>query len=296
MNKDKQSSLMKVLSHLRLSDTVNSKDGLMPEESAASPSSNTGSGPFIQQSTDNPRAEINLQDENVGGDGHGTCFINDDGTLPTMVPAVAPAPGMDLSLDNNEIDAPHHSSPEDHMQIPNYSPYPGWGSSNLSIPGLNMPLPDVNGFEGFGHTHLDHDSLNQQQTLQQPKVTPSDSESTEVLVNQLSDRIGSLHIGPGGQVRYYGPTSNFNLVDMGAPDNLTVHRSVRTHGPEYLNHLNMGKEVPEELENHLINLYFAWQDPALHVVKREMYKEAKVLWRDQEKDTPYFSESLHNAM
>ena len=69
---------------------------------------------------------------------------------------------------------------------------------------------------------------------------------------------------------------------MGAPDNLTIHRLVRYDGPEYLSRLDMGKEVPEELERHLENLYFSWQDTAFHVVKRRMFETVKIAWREEQ--------------
>ncbi|KAF6832956.1 fungal specific transcription factor [Colletotrichum musicola] len=124
----------------------------------------------------------------------------------------------------------------------------------------------------------------------------SDAESTEELVDRLSDRVGSLQIGSDGHIRYYGPTSNFNLVQMPAPDNMTVHRTVRNDGQEYLNRLDIGKDVPQDIEEHLVNLYFTWQDPTSHVVQREMYENAKVQWRDGMLDTPYYSEALRNSI
>jgi myo-inositol 2-dehydrogenase/D-chiro-inositol 1-dehydrogenase len=42
----------------------------------------------------------------------------------------------------------------------------------------------------------------------------SDIDSTGTLVDRLLERIGSMHIVPGGHIRYHGPTSNFNLVKM----------------------------------------------------------------------------------
>ena len=129
-----------------------------------------------------------------------------------------------------------------------------------------------------------------------PVETKVKPESTEALIDQLSDRIGSLQIGPGGQVRYYGPTSNFNLVQMPAPDNLNVHRTVRNNGQEYLERLGLDKEVPVELENHLTNLYFSWQNPVSQIVKRTMFEEARASWCDKKQDTPYYSEALQNAM
>ncbi|CAG9953093.1 unnamed protein product, partial [Clonostachys rosea f. rosea IK726] len=124
----------------------------------------------------------------------------------------------------------------------------------------------------------------------------SEIDAMEALVDQLSDRVGTLQISPDGQTRFYGPTSNFNLVDMPAPDNLTVHRTVRYDGSDYLERLGLEKEVPTELERHLSDLYFAWQDPSLHVVDQTMYAEAKRRWREEEEETPYYSESLCNAI
>lgn len=119
----------------------------------------------------------------------------------------------------------------------------------------------------------------------------------EDLVNQLSDRLGSLHIGPNGQISYFGPTSNFSLVDhpTGA-ESLAVDRTVRYDGQEHLDSMGYGKPIPQDLEDHLINLYFAWQDPFCHVVDRKLYQEAKFNWLEREEDTPYYSEALRNAM
>ncbi|KXH27185.1 hypothetical protein CSIM01_12054 [Colletotrichum simmondsii] len=119
----------------------------------------------------------------------------------------------------------------------------------------------------------------------------------EDLVNQLSDRLGSLQIGPNGHISYFGPTSNFSLMELpvGA-DTLAVDRTVRNDGQEHLDNMGYGKQVPQDLEDHLINLYFTWQDPFQHVVDRTLYEEAKHSWHEREEDTPYYSEALRNAM
>lgn len=124
----------------------------------------------------------------------------------------------------------------------------------------------------------------------------NDSGGTEELVNQLSARLGALQFGTDGQFRYYGPTSNFNLLEMPVPDNQTIHRTLRKDGHEQLQRLGIDKEVPMDIEEHLIQLYFTWHDPALHVVDREMYEQAKKKWRIQAEDTTYYSEALTNAM
>ncbi|KAF2095661.1 hypothetical protein NA57DRAFT_44435 [Rhizodiscina lignyota] len=124
----------------------------------------------------------------------------------------------------------------------------------------------------------------------------SDRESVEELVDQLSDRMGSMQIGADGQIRYYGPTSNFSLMDMPSTDPMHVHRSIRNDGQEYLDRLEVGAEVPADLENHLVNLYFAWQDASFHVVDRDMYEKGKRKWHVDMQDTPYYSEALRNAI
>lgn len=121
-------------------------------------------------------------------------------------------------------------------------------------------------------------------------------ESVDELADQLSDRIGTLHIKPGGHIRFYGSTSNFNLLETPAADiSMNVHRTVRNDGTEHLDRLGINKTVPPEIENHLMNLYFTWQDPSFHVVDRQMFEEARVKW-DGSEDTSYYSEALRNAM
>lgn len=129
-----------------------------------------------------------------------------------------------------------------------------------------------------------------------PLNAENGSDQGEEIVNRLSNRLGSLQIGSDGHVRYYGPTSHFNLLRMPTPDNLTVHRTVRKDGQDILNRLSLGKAVPRELEEHLINLYFTWQNPSFDVVDRGMYEMAKQQWQDQMEETPYYSEALKNSM
>ncbi|GLI75286.1 hypothetical protein PoHVEF18_003539 [Penicillium ochrochloron] len=129
-----------------------------------------------------------------------------------------------------------------------------------------------------------------------PKQHSNGNEDMEEIVHRLSDRMGSLQIGSDGQVRYYGPTSHFNLLRMPTPDKLTIHRNVRKDGQDYLYRMGIGKSVPPDLEAHLINLYFTWHNPSFDVVDRKMYEEAKQRWQDEMEETPYYSEALTNAM
>ncbi|KAL4807863.1 fungal-specific transcription factor domain-containing protein [Aspergillus unguis] len=152
---------------------------------------------------------------------------------------------------------------------------------DASIPAALEQVPDI----------LDPLLADDDSTLVEDSSSP---ESIEGLVDELSDRVGTLHIGPGGQTQFYGPTSTFNLADMLATTNPTTHLA-QNDALECLSRFGGYKSVPAALEEHLTNLYFSWQDPAFHVVDRRMYEEAKAKWYAMA-DTPYYSESLRHAI
>lgn len=116
----------------------------------------------------------------------------------------------------------------------------------------------------------------------------------EDLIDELSDRVGTLHVEPGGQPHFYGPTSTFNLADAPVVGDFrkthTLDGNMRK-GQE----ADEAEEVPVALEEHLISLYCSWQDPSSHVVNREMFEEAKTKWQRNE-DTQYYSEALNYAV
>jgi hypothetical protein len=47
---------------------------------------------------------------------------------------------------------------------------------------------------------------------------------------------------------------------------------------------------------HLAHLYFSWEDPAIHVVDEEIFFLEKQKWIAGNENTPYYSETLNNAM
>jgi hypothetical protein len=118
---------------------------------------------------------------------------------------------------------------------------------------------------------------------------PTSTSDIEGLVDEISDRVGTLKIGLGGKTRFYGPTSTFSLTEMPFLDNYEANQ------PKPIYHSESEEEIPMALEDHLLNLYFSWQDPSFHVVDRDIYEEAKENWGNLE-ETPYYSEALRNAM
>ncbi|KAI0450462.1 hypothetical protein F5B21DRAFT_508206 [Xylaria acuta] len=123
---------------------------------------------------------------------------------------------------------------------PNVHQFPTTAEMDAPIEGRPSALNDLR--------HLDSDQG--PSPCSQTDASSADSEDTRELIGLLSDRMGSLQIESPGQVRFYGPTSNFNLIDMPALDNLAVHRTVRSDGRDYIDRLGIGAEVPSE--NRLI--------------------------------------------
>ncbi|RHZ61380.1 hypothetical protein CDV55_101702 [Aspergillus turcosus] len=118
---------------------------------------------------------------------------------------------------------------------------------------------------------------------------PASTSDIEGLVDEISDRVGTLKIGPGGKTRFYGPTSTFNLREMPSSDSYEAGQPSPTY------HSGSEEEIPAAVEDHLLDLYFSWQNPSFHVVDRHIYEEAKEKWNNME-ETPYYSEALRNAM
>jgi hypothetical protein len=162
-----------------------------------------------------------------------------------------------------------------------FNPEPGNGSSDLTLPlnadsppspRLTTYTPDTGGFRG-------------------------DTTSPDNITNSLAARIGSLQIAEDGQLRYYGPTSNLHLYHNGLQSlSRSTIRHVATEGSEVLRRAGLDQKMPLAVEMHLAHLYFSWEDPAIHVVDEEFFFLEKQKWIAGNKNTPYYSETLNNAM
>jgi hypothetical protein len=166
-------------------------------------------------------------------------------------------------------------------------------ADNLQTPPSNTHLEHAEPYAGVERTSLrvqQHDDDSTSETC---------DEAEREVIEQLSSRMGTLKLAGDGHLRFYGPTSNLNLVDVASTSNQRPGpdvRSVRHDGQELLNHLRIGQHVEPSLESHLIDLYFTWQNPSLYIVDREMFTLARAKWRDESDDTPFYSEVLTNAM
>ncbi|RDH29020.1 fungal-specific transcription factor domain-domain-containing protein [Aspergillus welwitschiae] len=100
---------------------------------------------------------------------------------------------------------------------------------------------------------------------EEEEVGDSDDEVTD----QLSCRLGRLQVTHDGQLRYFGSTSNLTLLD--ALVDVTPPVAIPRDAPELLENAKLNQEVDEAFEKHLIDLFFAWQDPSLHVIDAESF-------------------------
>ncbi|CAM1510981.1 Fc.00g084940.m01.CDS01 [Cosmosporella sp. VM-42] len=301
MVEDEQATLMKVLGHLRLASALTNKDiiGDAARNSDTSPRQSPNQNLLPDSNQGNQDGGDQTATQGLVSQSNIISWNRDGQNASNGINSIA---NSHVTTDSNDFQVMNKPSPDDPITAA-LNP-PPWAWSNPEDPHFSFQPAFPFGTDTLGGIlPFDSSASNKPpERTQLPNCPPqsdegqSDTENTEALVDQLSDRVGALQIGPGGQVRYYGPTSNFNLVEMPAPDNLTVHRTVRNDGQEYLDRLGIGKEVPPELEEHLANLYFAWQDPAFHVVNRGMFEAARVIWREKKEDTPYYSEALQNSI
>ncbi|KAH8685066.1 hypothetical protein BGZ61DRAFT_356240 [Ilyonectria robusta] len=186
-------------------------------------------------------------------------------------------------------------------------------------PGLELPDMDSSTICGLHHHTFDTAilSLDMDQSFHEFMLPPiprfqsprfsepspnfeseiDDSEAESDITKFLAARVGSLRIAEDGQLRYYGPTSNLHAhqSDFRSLSQSTI-RHVATEGCEVLKRLGLDYDVPPSLEEQLARLYFAWEDPAIHVIDEDTFFMEKRQWTAGQRDSPYYSETLNNAI
>ncbi|RJE25122.1 fungal specific transcription factor [Aspergillus sclerotialis] len=125
-------------------------------------------------------------------------------------------------------------------------------------------------------------------------ATEDGFESDDEVTDQFSCRLGRLQLTHDGQLRYFGSTSNLTLLD--ALVDVTPPSSVQRNAPEVLENAKLGKEIDEGFETHLLEHFFAWADPSVHVVEAETFWRSRTQSRYEGLATPYYSRALSDAM
>lgn len=187
-----------------------------------------------------------------------------------------------------------------------------WSMSNTD---LCMPIPPAENFNHAGLTQSHFEVTRNSHSLVMPLTSQaqnteqnvhgsnyyggssSEDENDDEIIEQLSVRFGDLQMGDMGEFRYYGPTSNLTLTESGIPHQ---HRnSVTSRSKEAqvkLEQAGIGDDLGLNLIDHLIDLYFTWQDPSCHVVDKKIFYEERDLYRSSDRESALYSAALENAM
>ncbi|OJJ69773.1 hypothetical protein ASPBRDRAFT_130059 [Aspergillus brasiliensis CBS 101740] len=147
------------------------------------------------------------------------------------------------------------------------------------------PLPDKERAAWEGSTIVEGPKADEEE---------EDGDSDDEVTDQLSCRLGRLQVTHDGQLRYFGSTSNLTLLD--ALVDVTPPVAIPRDAPELLENAKLNQEVDEAFEKHLIELFFAWQDPSLHVIDAESFWRSRAQSREEGLATPYYSRALSDAM
>lgn len=207
-------------------------------------------------------------------------IIQDD--EPKRVSSAVPRESLPPSTASNQFLANHHvraqtteALDEAKTNPDNFSAYKDFDNF-MPLHADSSPSPRLTNYSG----------------ISQPEPTDPDN-----ITSSLSTRMGSLQIAEDGQLRYYGPTSNLHLYHAGLHSlSRSTIRHVATEGAQVLARAGLDHPVPLDVERHLAELYFAWEDPAIHVVDEEVFFLEKQKWKSGHTNTPYYSETLNNAM
>lgn len=219
---------------------------------------------------------------------------------------VGPTVSSDSIIQCHESKGVPSTSPRTNISSPNISnPF----STNHNVRAQNMEALKLPGADQSGSRNLEaYRNLDDAVPIHadsspSPRLTNyaglSQAEPTDPdnITSSLAARMGSLQIAEDGQLRYYGPTSNLHLYHAGLHSlSRSTIRHVATEGTQVLARAGLDHTVTPDVERHLAELYFAWEDPAIHVVDEEVFFLEKQKWKTGHTNTPYYSETLNNAM
>ncbi|ODQ54630.1 hypothetical protein SAICODRAFT_5832 [Saitoella complicata NRRL Y-17804] len=110
------------------------------------------------------------------------------------------------------------------------------------------------------------------------------------LVTDLSEVMGQLRVDDAGELRFFGPTSNLNLVEGSEKDTPATQRSISL-SPRAQTAKMANTWYDSTLVSHLLELYWTWQHPYFVVLDRTAFM------RDYHAGGgKYYSELLLNAI
>ncbi|OJD36459.1 nitrogen assimilation transcription factor nit-4 [Diplodia corticola] len=100
--------------------------------------------------------------------------------------------------------------------------------------------------------------------------------ASDLDVDVITDTLGSFNIGDGGSICYLGSRSNLNLLRCGMPHRAssspeTGRRFHHHHHHRDAQHPSILDGVSEELQTHLLDLFWTWQNSWQRLVARDAF-------------------------
>lgn len=135
-----------------------------------------------------------------------------------------------------------------------------------------------------------------------PPTLLNDDESTDdedhsVVTNELSHRLGSLLMTDNGERHFYGATSNLNLARGGNLPVMYANRCDKGQKAQArLEAAGLDEEMSRDVEDRLLQLFFAWHNPSLYIVDEAIFTKARLDFRQGKQETLFYSPFLMNAM
>lgn len=85
-------------------------------------------------------------------------------------------------------------------------------------------------------------------------------------IDEIANTFGRLKVDNDGQIRFFAGQSNFNLLP-----NKLLYNSCGVGPALTTTHLLYEAQIPLELQDHLLDLYFRWQNPWLYIIEKESF-------------------------
>lgn len=107
----------------------------------------------------------------------------------------------------------------------------------------------------------DHDDQNR------PESADNDTHhDNPECIDEITNTFGRLKVDNDGQIRFFAGQSNFNLLP-----NQLFYNSCGVGPPLTTTHLLYEAQIPLELQKHLLDLYFRWQNPWLYIIEKQSF-------------------------
>ncbi|KAL2071968.1 hypothetical protein VTL71DRAFT_11311 [Oculimacula yallundae] len=112
-----------------------------------------------------------------------------------------------------------------------------------------------------------------QSDVEEDKSLSDDAESTRRSpMREISNRLGDLNIGEDGQVHYFGSRSNFSLLKTGhAVSSIVSASELERQAACTLDQLGLRVQVSNELRDHLLDIFWTWQNTWQYIVIKEPF-------------------------